>query len=157
MPISSPSLMQESLRQILSLSVTCLPVPLCPGLLLVLAYGFYVFVTALIKPELAPAVTEERGSDANLLVALLKGLFPPVVLMIAVLGSILMGLATPTEAASVGAIGAMLLAAGKRMLSMAIVHEVAVETTRVTSMVYLILVGATIFSSVFAGSVARHD
>ena len=83
--------------------------------------------------------------------ALLKGLFPPVVLMIAVLGSILMGLATPTEAASVGAIGAMLLAAGKRMLSMAIVHEVAVETTRVTSMVYLILVGATIFSSVFRG------
>ncbi len=122
-----------------------------PGLLLVLAYGFYVFVTALIKPELAPAVMEERGSDANLFVALLKGLFPPVVLMIAVLGSILVGLATPTEAASVGAIGAMLLAAGKRMLSMAIVHEVAVETTRVTSMVYLILVGATIFSSVFRG------
>ena len=122
-----------------------------PGLLLVLAYGFYVFVTALIKPELAPAVTEERGSDANLFVALLKGLFPPVVLMIAVLGSILMGLATPTEAASVGAIGAMFLAAGKRLLSMTIVHEVAVETTRVTSMVYLILVGATIFSSVFRG------
>ena len=87
--------------------------------------------------------------------ALLKGLFPPVVLMIAVLGSILMGLATPTEPASVGAIGAMLLAAGKRMLSMAIVHEVAVETTG-TSMVYLILVSATIFSSVFAGSAARH-
>ena len=73
-----------------------------PGLLLVLAYGFYAFVTALIKPELAPAVTEERGSDANLFLALMKGLFPPVVLMIAVLGSILMGLATPTEAASVG-------------------------------------------------------
>ena len=71
--------------------------------------------------------------------------------MIAVLGSILMGLATPTEAASVGAIGAMFLAAGKRLLSMTIVHEVAVETTRVTSMVYLILVGATIFSSVFRG------
>ena len=67
------------------------------------------------------------------------------------LGSILMGLATPTEAASVGAIGAMFLAAGKRLLSMTIVHEVAVETTRVTSMVYLILVGATIFSSVFRG------
>ena len=122
-----------------------------PGLLLVLAYSFYVFVTALIKPELAPAVTDARGSDANLFLALIKGLFPPVVLMIAVLGSILMGLATPTEAASVGAIGAMLLAAGKRMLSMAIVHEVAVETTRVTSMVYLILVGATIFSSIFRG------
>ena len=122
-----------------------------PGLLLVLTYCFYVFTVALVKPELAPAARDDRDPDANLLLALLKGLFPPVVLMIAVLGSILMGLATPTEAASVGAIGAMSLAAGKRMLSKAIVHEVAVETTRVTSMVYLILVGATIFSSIFRG------
>ena len=122
-----------------------------PGLLLVLTYCFYVFTVALVKPELAPAARDDRDPDANLFLALLKGLFPPVVLMIAVLGSILMGLATPTEAASVGAIGAMSLAAGKRMLSKAIVHEVAVETTRVTSMVYLILVGATIFSSIFRG------
>ena len=122
-----------------------------PGLLLVLAYCFYLFVAALIKPELAPAVRDERDPDASLFLALLKGLLPPVVLMIAVLGSILIGLATPTEAASVGAIGAMSLAAGKRMLSMAIVHEVSIETTRVTSMVYLILVGATIFSSIFRG------
>ena len=122
-----------------------------PGLLLVLTYCFYVFTAALVKPELAPAARNDRDPDANLFLALLKGLFPPVVLMIAVLGSILMGLATPTEAASVGAIGAMSLAAGKRMLSKAIVHEVAVETTRVTSMVYLILVGATIFSSIFRG------
>ena len=122
-----------------------------PGLLLVLTYCFYVFTAALVKPELAPAARDDRDPDANLFLALLKGLFPPVVLMIAVLGSILMGLATPTEAASVGAIGAMSLAAGKRMLSKAIVHEVAVETTRVTSMVYLILVGATIFSSIFRG------
>ena len=122
-----------------------------PGLLLVLAYGAYVFATALFKPELAPPTTEDIDSDVNLFVALLKGLFPPVALIIAVLGSILMGLATPTEASSVGAIGAMLLAVCKRMLSIAILHEVAIETTRVTSMVYLILVGATIFSSVFRG------
>ncbi|HBW83691.1 MAG TPA: C4-dicarboxylate ABC transporter [Gammaproteobacteria bacterium] len=122
-----------------------------PGLLLVLAYGAYVFATALFKPELAPPTIEDTDSDVNLFVALLKGLFPPVALIIAVLGSILMGLATPTEASSVGAIGAMLLAFGKRMLSIAILHEVAIETTRVTSMVYLILVGATIFSSVFRG------
>ena len=122
-----------------------------PGLLLVLIYCIYVLTAALVKPELAPAARDDRDPDANLFLALLKGLFPPVVLMIAVLGSILMGLATPTEAASVGAIGAMSLAAGKRMLSKAIVHEVAVETTRVTSMVYLILVGATIFSSIFRG------
>ena len=122
-----------------------------PGLLLVLAYGAYVFAAALFKPELAPPIIEDTDSEVNLFVGLLKGLFPPVALIIAVLGSILMGLATPTEASSVGAIGAMLLAFGKRMLSIAILHEVAIETTRVTSMVYLILVGATIFSSVFRG------
>ena len=122
-----------------------------PGLLLIFAYIVYVFAVALFKPELAPAVAEKRDPEANVFFALLKGLFPPVFLIIAVLGSILGGLATSTEAASVGAIGAMFLAAGKRMLSAAIVHGVAIETTRVTSMVYLILVGATIFSSVFRG------
>ena len=83
--------------------------------------------------------------------ALVKGLLPPVVLIIAVLGSILGGLATPTEAASVGALGAILLAAIRGMLNLKVTHEVAVETTRITAMVYLILVGATIFSSVFRG------
>ena len=71
--------------------------------------------------------------------------------MIAVLGSILIGVATPTEAASVGAVGAMLLALTRKKLNLKIVHEVAIETTKITSMVYLILVGATIFSSIFRG------
>jgi tripartite ATP-independent transporter DctM subunit len=71
--------------------------------------------------------------------------------MVAVLGSILFGIATPTEAASVGALGAMLLALSRRMLNTAVVHEVAIETMRISSMVYLILVGATIFSSIFRG------
>ena len=70
---------------------------------------------------------------------------------IAVLGSILVGIATPTEAAGVGAFGAIVLAVAKRALSLKVVHEVAIATTRITSMVYLILIGATIFSSVFRG------
>lgn len=122
-----------------------------PGLMLVIAYGLYVFIIAMLKPELAPGAATDTANEPNVLMALLKGLFPPVILMVAVLGSILMGIATPTEAASVGALGAMALAASRRMLNLAVVHDVAIETTRITSMVYLILVGATVFSSIFRG------
>jgi tripartite ATP-independent transporter DctM subunit len=122
-----------------------------PGLLLVIAYGLYVFLVAMVKPELAPGAETGGAEESHLLTALLKGLFPPVILMVSVLGSILMGIATPTEAASVGALGAMALAASRHMLNLSVVHEVAIETTRITSMVYLILVGATIFSSIFRG------
>ena len=124
-----------------------------PGLLLVLSYGLYVFAVAVLKPEDAPSVKESAVdiSGVELFKALVKGLLPPVLLMIAVLGSILLGIATPTEAASVGALGAMLLALSRGQLRINIIHEVALETTRITSMVYLILVGATIFSSIFRG------
>jgi len=80
-----------------------------------------------------------------------KGLLPPVSLVLAVLGSILKGVATPTEAASVGAIGAILLAIIKGNMSFNVLQEVSLETMRTTSMIYLILIGATIFSSVFRG------
>ncbi len=125
---------------------------LIPGLLLVGAYITYVVVIAIFKPDAAPpARVEAKVSGRELFIALLRGLLPPIVLMVAVLGSILFGLATPTEAASIGAVGAMLLAAGRGQLNRQVVHDVAIETTRVTSMVYLILVGAAIFSSVFRG------
>ena len=71
--------------------------------------------------------------------------------MVAVLGSILLGVATPTEASSVGALGAILLALARRKLNFSVLHEVSIETMKITSMVYLILVGATIFSSIFRG------
>lgn len=124
-----------------------------PGLLLVVAYGTYVLVVALVKPEQAPSIkhAESTISRVELASALFKGLLPPVTLMIAVLGSILLGIATPTEAASVGAFGAILLALSRRKLDLKILHEVSIETTKITSMVYLILVGATIFSSIFRG------
>lgn len=122
-----------------------------PGLLLVIAYSLYVFMVAMVKPELAPGAETDGAEESDLLTALLKGLFPPIFLMVAVLGSILMGIATPTEAASVGALGAMALAASRGVLNLSVVHKVAIETTRITSMVYLILVGATIFSSIFRG------
>ncbi|MBT3531935.1 MAG: TRAP transporter large permease subunit [Gammaproteobacteria bacterium] len=124
-----------------------------PGLILVACYGLYVFFVAVRNPQMAPPMeaSEFQQSRRSVLIALLKGLIPPVALMIAVLGSILMGLATPTEAASIGALGAIVLALLKKALSLQVLHSVAIETLRVTSMVYLILVGATIFSSVFRG------
>lgn len=124
-----------------------------PGLLLAIGYGLYVFANAILKPEQAPAVRQEGQAltRTDLTIALIKGLLPPVLLIIAVLGSILMGIATPTEAAGVGAMGAMLLAMFRREFTIAVLHAVSLETLRVTSMVYLILVGAAIFSSVFRG------
>jgi len=124
-----------------------------PGLILVFAYGAYVMVIAILRPDHVPPVKQQSQTIGALALAsaLFKGLFPPVLLMVAVLGSILFGIATPTEAASVGAVGAMLLALSRRKLSIRIVHDVAIETTRITSMIYLILVGATIFSSIFRG------
>ena len=124
-----------------------------PGILLVASYVIYVFSVAITHPEDAPSIKETEFSlnKKELLAALFKGLFPPVLLIVAVLGSILLGIATPTEAASVGAIGAIVLAFILGKLSLPILHEVSLDTMRITSMVYLILVGATIFSSIFRG------
>ena len=89
--------------------------------------------------------------DSNKIYTALKNLLPPVVLIIAVLGSILGGFATPTEAAGVGAFGATLLAFFKGKLNLFTLNEVSKNTVKVTSMVFFILIGAAIFSLVFRG------
>ncbi len=91
------------------------------------------------------------GARGQLLRQVITGLLPPVILIVAVLGSILGGLATPTEAASVGAVGAIILAMTQRRCNLAVLREVMLGTTRVTSMVFLILIGASVFSLVFRG------
>ena len=92
---------------------------------------------------------QELGHTGSIWPLLLKGLLPPVLLIVAVLGSILGGFATPTEASAVGAFGALLLAAANRRLSFSMLGEVVRSTAQVTSMVFLILIGATLFSLVF--------
>lgn len=125
---------------------------LVPGMILVFIYVLYLFCVGLVKPESAPSIkVDETRSFKSTFLALIKGLFPPLFLMVAVLGSIMFGIATPTEAASVGAIGAVLLALWKQELTLGILKDVNLETLRITSMVYLILIGAAIFSSVFRG------
>ena len=117
-----------------------------PGLLLVISYCLYLVVFS--RPT--PLDNEQRVINRSLSRAM-KSLLPPVFLIITVLGSILTGLATPTEAAGVGASGATALAAAKGQLTVQKLREVAQSTTHVTSMVFLILIGAAIFSLVFRG------
>jgi tripartite ATP-independent transporter DctM subunit len=118
-----------------------------PGLILVVLYCLYVIL--FVRPE-APAGDDDERPVQGLSRAMLN-LLPPIFLIVAVLGSILSGAATPTEAAGVGAFGATLLALSKRQLSVDRLREVAQSTTEVTSMVFLILIGAAVFSLVFRG------
>ena len=117
-----------------------------PGLILVFLYSGYLLLTSQSIKE-----TQSRVLDSNTIYTALKNLLPPVVLIIAVLGSILGGFATPTEAAGVGAFGATLLAIFKGKLNLFTLNEVSKNTVKVTSMVFFILIGAAIFSLVFRG------
>ena len=122
---------------------------LWPGLVLVGCYILYILVISFLKPDVAPAVTvpeeEKKGSLQRALFAIL----PPLTLIILVLGSIFAGIATPTESASVGALGSMILAAMYRKLSWKIIMDSCLETVKITAMVFAILIGATAFSMVF--------
>ena len=125
-----------------------------PGLILVLFYILYCIFVAIFQPEAIPKRTEQSGDDANdklSLLTLVSALLPPLLLMFAVLGSILFGYATPTEAAGVGATGALLLALFNKQLSKENLTAVMQTTVKITSMVFLILIGASLFSLVFRG------
>jgi tripartite ATP-independent transporter DctM subunit len=124
---------------------------LLPGLLLVVLYLIYLALVATFRPQTMPGTMEGGGMENNLVQRVLRGLLPPLLLIVAVLGSIMGGFATPTEAASVGAVGAILLAISQRQCTYAILREVVLSTTRVSSMVFLILIGASVFSLVFRG------
>ncbi len=124
---------------------------LIPGLLLVVFYMAYMAFTAWLKPQAAPAIAERPTLDRQFAVSLLAGLLPPLALILAVLGSILTGIATPTEAAAVGAAGATLLALVYGQLSLSRLKEVMDGTLKVTSMIFMIFIGAAIFSLVFRG------
>jgi len=116
-----------------------------PGLLLVGLYLAYLVAVAWLRPASCPPV----GADAAIeKTGLLEALLAPALLIVAVLGSILYGVATPTEAASVGAVGAMLLAARKASLTK-LLMPVVEKSTQITAMIFLILIGATLFSLVF--------
>lgn len=124
---------------------------LIPGLILVGLYLLYVLAISALRPEMAPAMKREdaRVDGVSESASLLLGLVAPLLLISAVLGSILAGYSTPTEAAGVGAFGSLLLAALNRKLDRHILRETVRGTARVTSMVFMILIGASLFSLVF--------
>jgi len=126
---------------------------LIPGLLLVTLYIFYILSVAFFNKDAMPATTQttDANNQSHLLHDVIKSLAPPLILIFAVLGSIIAGLATPTEAAAIGAVGAMLLALTKNMLTLETMREVVRSTTRVSCMVFMILIGAALFSLVFRG------
>ena len=122
-----------------------------PGLALVGLYLAWILFKSIFDPRSCPPLTMNAERRAGLAGRVLGALAPPLALMLAVLGSILAGIATPTESASVGAVGAMLLAGVKLRFDRKTLHEVMRTTLNITSMVFVILLGASVFSLVFRG------
>ena len=120
-----------------------------PGAILVTFFLLYILCLAWAKPEVAP--TLENNGDGNLLRKVILTLFPPLLLIISVLGSIFAGIASPTESAAVGALGAMILSAAHKRLTMDNMKSAMQLTMRLTSMVFMILIGAIAFGLVFRG------
>lgn len=123
---------------------------LLPGLMLVAAYMAYILFKAFTKPEQIPNHVGQAVAP-GLALRVIKSLLPPLLLILLVLGSILGGYATPTEAASLGALGALLLAIINGQLKLPILQNVMRDTLKVTSMIFMIFIGAAFFSLVFRG------
>ncbi len=123
---------------------------LMPGLVLVGVYIIYILIIAYLKPEVAPAIEyDETITKGENIKKALFAIIPPLTLIVLVLGSIFAGIATPTESASLGALGSMILAGMYKKLNYTMIKEASLETVKTTSMVFAILVGATAFSMVF--------
>ena len=122
-----------------------------PGLILIVLFIIYILVISKLNPDHAPPTISSSKNNKALFQRVLKSLIPPLFLVVAVLGSIFFGFASPTESAAIGALGAMLLAAVHKKLTLENLQDSMRSTTRMTSMVFLILVGATAFGLVFRG------
>lgn len=122
---------------------------LIPSLLLVVLYLGWVVLKAIFDPKSCPPTAAPDEDRKDLIKEVVVALIPPLALIVAVLGSILGGIATPTEASSVGAVGAMILAATRGRLTFGVLREATVSTAAITSMVFIILFGASVFSIVF--------
>ena len=125
-----------------------------PGILLVCLYCLWQFIIIYFKPEYSPPIIIKKRK--NTLTKTLSIIFLPIILIIFVLGSILLGIATPTEAASFGAVGAMLLSILKNSFSLKVLKIAVFDTAKISSMIFLILISAKIFSLVFIGLEGRE-
>ncbi len=153
--IIPPSLVLILLSDILGQGLgTLFAAAMIPGLLLAAIYVLYLLVVGWLWPEMAPAIpADERAqvSKLELFVKILKVVMPPILLIVAVLGSIIGGIAAPTEAASVGALGSIIVAAVARRLTWNVLTETVRTTLRISAMVFFILICAQAFSLAFRG------
>jgi tripartite ATP-independent transporter DctM subunit len=153
--IIPPSLILILLADITNQSVgTLFAAAMVPGLLLAALYVVYILLLGMLRPAMAPAVPpEERAaiSGAQLAGKMFRVVAPPIGLVIAVLGSIIAGIAAPSEAAAMGALGSILVAAIGRRLSLRVLRETCESTTRISAMVLFILICAQVFSLAFRG------
>ena len=151
--IIPPSVVLVLLGSVLNISVGSLfAAALLPGLVLVILYIVYILVLARIRPEYAPPIPEEEieaFKKDNFFKKVIYAFFLPLLLIVAVLGSIFAGIASPTEAAAVGAMGATILTITQGKFNLTVLRAVMRETTHLTSMVFIILLGATTFTFVF--------
>jgi tripartite ATP-independent transporter DctM subunit len=157
--IIPPSVILVLLGDIMGVSVGDLYIgAVLPGLLLVVLYVIYIAILGRLRPELAPAIPDEelRVFRVAALRRVTIALIPAFALIVSVLGSIFAGVATPTEAASVGAVGGILLTMVKGRFSWAMLRNVMEATTRITSLAFIILVGANCFGLVFRGLNGDH-
>ncbi len=124
-----------------------------PGLMLVCAYALYIIVTSIISPAKVPALPPEARTlrGGKLLLKVITSLVPPLVLIFLVLGTIFLGIATPTEGGAMGAVGALILAIANRKLSLDLLKQALYSTAKLSSFVLFILLGARIFSLTFYG------
>jgi len=145
--IIPPSIILIILGDVMSVSVGELFMgALLPGLLLVGLYILYILIVAWVRPDMAPALPSEQHVSFG---ALLRAVLPPLLLMVAVLGSIFEGIASPTESAAFGVFGAMILSAMNRTLSAQMLGDALMRTVTLSGMIFMILIGATAFSLVF--------
>ncbi|MCB2101564.1 MAG: TRAP transporter large permease subunit [Rhodobacterales bacterium] len=147
-----PSIMLVIMADRLSMSVGDLFLgAVFPGLLLGSLYIVYILIVAFVRPDMAPLPEDSAKVDLSVLWDVLRAAMPPALLILAVLGTIFFGIATPTEASGVGALGATLLALWNKRLSLGVVRDVIQQTTSTTAFIFAILVGASAFSLVLRG------
>ena len=119
-----------------------------PGLLLIALYIIYILVISYLNKDLAPAIVSEEPYT-DIVKDAIKEIIPPLLLIGVVLGSIFAGIASPSESAAIGVLGAVLLAVGKKTFSFSMLRYASIETVKLTAMIFMILIGATAFSLVF--------
>ncbi len=144
-----PSIVLIILGAVMQISVGDLfKAAVIPGLIIVALYILYILIMAFLKPEIAPAI-KSNEPYSKILIKAAKSLIAPALLILLVLGSIFAGFATPTESAAIGALGAIILTFFYRSFNFELIRYATVETVKITSMIFMILIGATAFSLVF--------